>query len=143
MENSFGKFLKKAREQKKISMNSLAKKCGLSGAYISNLEAGIRTMPSVNVIMKFSEVLNVTFEELMFHAGYLRDQDTVYKEMIAQFRKAIEESKVIDISNLEGYQFKLDGRVLDFQDAQLVAQMIQMLIARQSAKDEIPPSDSN
>jgi XRE family transcriptional regulator len=46
-----------------MSSQDLAKKVGISNAYLSQLEHGVRLNPDSNVIMKIAKVLDLTHEE--------------------------------------------------------------------------------
>lgn len=59
MSNTFGNNLKKYRTEKKIGINELGRKIGVSGAYISALETGKKQNPSLDMIGKLSNALNI------------------------------------------------------------------------------------
>lgn len=57
--------LKKIRCQKKLTQNGLARKSGLSQSYINELENGKKVNPSVIVLAKLSDALDVALAELL------------------------------------------------------------------------------
>lgn len=59
MSNTFGDNLKKYRLEKKIGINELGRRIGVSGAYISALEAGRKQNPSLDIIEKLSNELDI------------------------------------------------------------------------------------
>lgn len=59
MSNTFGDNLKKYRREKKIGINELGRRVGVSGAYISALEAGRKQNPSLDIIEKLSNELDI------------------------------------------------------------------------------------
>ncbi|OPJ65753.1 helix-turn-helix transcriptional regulator [Clostridium chromiireducens] len=59
MSNTFGNNLKKYRIEKNIGINELGRKVGVSGAYISSLEAGKKQNPSLDIIDKLSSALDI------------------------------------------------------------------------------------
>jgi len=67
---NIGKYIKKIREEKELSINQLALYSNVSAAHISRIERGLRE-PSPEILKKISEVLKVPYEELMKVAGYL------------------------------------------------------------------------
>ncbi|WP_404459351.1 helix-turn-helix domain-containing protein [Sutcliffiella horikoshii] len=75
----FGEFLKTKREGKNLSMNKLGELSGVSAMYISHLESGKREKPSPEVLMKLSEGLEESYENLMVVAGYM-DADKQYEQ---------------------------------------------------------------
>ncbi|MCR8995955.1 helix-turn-helix domain-containing protein [Brevibacillus laterosporus] len=68
---SLGKYLKTKRKEKNLSMNKLGELTGITAMYISQLESGKRVKPSIEVLEKLSESLEVPYEDLMKAAGYI------------------------------------------------------------------------
>lgn len=64
LEDIFGELLKKLRQDKGLSQDKLAEKCGLHVNYISFLERGIN-QPSLKTIFLISEALELKPEELV------------------------------------------------------------------------------
>ena len=67
MENIFieiGSAIKKARKEKKLTMQDLSQQVGLSQSAISMIENGLR-QPSIQTLKKFSIALNVDFTSLI------------------------------------------------------------------------------
>ncbi|MDI9215982.1 helix-turn-helix domain-containing protein [Clostridium tertium] len=58
--------LKQRRKELEMSVYDLAKKTGISPAYISNLENGQKNNPSKDVMEKISISLGKTVSELFF-----------------------------------------------------------------------------
>jgi len=58
-EVAFGKVLKKLRNKKKLSQETLAHECSLDRTFISLLERGLR-QPSLTTILRISKALNVS-----------------------------------------------------------------------------------
>ena len=69
---NIGEFIKKLREERKLSINQLALYSGVSAAHISRIERGLRD-PSPEILKNFSG-FKVPYEDLMKIAGYL-DQE--------------------------------------------------------------------
>ena len=68
-----GKNLKKLREDNKISQSKLGEILGVSGAYIQQIEKGVKTNPSIDLIYKiasFFDVPPVTLLEYDFSDKY-------------------------------------------------------------------------
>ncbi|MBA4532558.1 helix-turn-helix domain-containing protein [Brevibacillus halotolerans] len=74
---SFGKYLKTKRKEKNLSMNKLGELTGITAMYISQLEGGKRVKPSIEILKKFSESLEIPYEDLMVAAGYIDPDDYV------------------------------------------------------------------
>jgi len=60
---AFGAKLRELREQKSISLRELAKKIGVSGAFLSDIELG-RRLPSEDKIELIAKEIQVPVEEL-------------------------------------------------------------------------------
>ena len=65
-----GKYIKKLREDKELSINQLALYSDVSAAHISRIERGLRE-PSPDILKKIAEALKISYENLMTVAGYL------------------------------------------------------------------------
>lgn len=84
----FGLYLKDLRERKGLTLIELAEKIGYSDAYISQVEKGRRkNPPTLELLKKLSEGLNVPYSELLKEAGY---EDIAegqrYKEIMDEIR---------------------------------------------------------
>lgn len=79
MNETFGAFLRRVREQKHISLRELAKKIGVSGAFLSDIELG-RRFPSADKIELLAKEIDVPLEELQ---GYdFRDEAEEIRKMM-------------------------------------------------------------
>jgi HTH-type transcriptional regulator, competence development regulator len=67
----FGDYLRKLREENKLSIRQLALYSKVSASYLSQIEKGIRGVPTPEILQKLSKPLKITYEELMEAAGYL------------------------------------------------------------------------
>ena len=60
---NFGQFISDLRIKHSMKSQELAERAGISQAYLSQLEHGVRVNPDPVVIMKIVKVLNLTQEE--------------------------------------------------------------------------------
>lgn len=74
---SLGKKLREMRLNKKWTLNELSMRAGLSISHISSLERGTRTKPSMVVVRKLANALEVPVHHL--HDESIGDQD-LYSE---------------------------------------------------------------
>ena len=58
-----GQKIKNIRLSKKLGLNETARKAGISGSYLSNIEKGIKTNPSTDTLQKIADVLEVSVNE--------------------------------------------------------------------------------
>ncbi|WKV08160.1 helix-turn-helix transcriptional regulator [Thermoanaerobacterium sp. CMT5567-10] len=82
---SIGEYIKKIREDRKLSINQLALYSNVSAAHISRIERGLRE-PSPEILKKISEVLDVPYEELMKIAGYLNDNINIPEDYVKKYK---------------------------------------------------------
>jgi len=61
--------LKKIREQKGLGVNELGRRTGLSSSYLSALERGVKTNPSMDFLEKIADALSVTVDRLTGEAA--------------------------------------------------------------------------
>ena len=78
-------------------MNKLGELTGITAMYISQLESGKRVKPSIEVLEKLSESLEVPYEDLMNAAGYI----TVDIKGFSDIREKYFDSGVLRISDEE------------------------------------------
>ena len=60
-----GERIKKCRKKRQLTLNHLATATGISKSYLSNIERGLQMNPSLNVLSKIAEHLDVKVEELL------------------------------------------------------------------------------
>jgi len=64
-----GERIKQARKDKGYTLAALGEKISLTHGYLSNIENGNR-QPSPEVLKSLSSVLNLSYSELLYEAGY-------------------------------------------------------------------------
>lgn len=62
-----GKKIKEIRKKKNYSQSDLAKAAGVTYAYISQIERGVRKNPSIKVLSKIANFLNVDLNEILIN----------------------------------------------------------------------------
>lgn len=60
-----GKNIKRIRENKKLGLNRTARKAGISGSYLSDIEKGKKQNPSMDTLKSISKALDTTIDELL------------------------------------------------------------------------------
>ncbi|WP_063795544.1 helix-turn-helix domain-containing protein [Paenibacillus sp. Soil750] len=71
--HNFGKYLKEQRKIRGLTLVALGKATDLSQPYLSQIENGKKGTPSPEILKKLEGPLGISYEELMFKAGYWRD----------------------------------------------------------------------
>lgn len=69
-----GKELRKTREEKGVSLETVANPAKISAAYLHKLERGVVNSPSPRVLARVALVLEVSYLRLMELAGYLDEE---------------------------------------------------------------------
>lgn len=72
---NFGKFLRKLRKERGLTIRQVETYSGVSNAYLSQVETGKRGIPSPEILEKLAPVLKVSYELLMEKAGYLKSSN--------------------------------------------------------------------
>jgi len=85
--NKFADNLKKARAGKNVSQDELAKKIGVHATHVSRYERGL-SAPSIDVVQKIAETLEVSIDELVFGSEALQVESKINdRELISLFSK--------------------------------------------------------
>lgn len=91
--------LKRIREERGISQEELAERCGMSKSQLSKLETGSQKNPHLETVVTISSALGVSMEELVFGTegpngmkymlaaieSLSKDKQKTVKELIAAF----------------------------------------------------------
>ncbi len=81
-----GEFIRRQRELGHLSLRQLADACGVSNAYLSQIERGLRT-PSSFVLKALAEGLELSSETLYAQAGILDPNDGEAGDTIDAIRR--------------------------------------------------------
>lgn len=76
---AFGTYLRRIREERNISLRELAKKIGVSGAFLSDIELG-RRFPSSDKIEALAREIGIPVEELQKYD--FRDEADAIRQMM-------------------------------------------------------------
>jgi transcriptional regulator with XRE-family HTH domain len=136
--NLNGKRIKEIRLSKKLGLNETAKKAGISGSYLSNIEKGIKTNPSTETLQKIAEVLNVSVEDF-FKEETAKPTDI---ELNKKDKKEIEDilkQTEQQLLSAEGLMF--DGKPASPETVEKIinAMRIGMELAKKEAKGKYTP----
>ena len=75
MQRQFAKYLKKLREDRHMSLRDVEKACGVSNAYVAQIESGNRPPPSPDILRRLARAYNVPVKYMMEQAGYLDEPE--------------------------------------------------------------------
>ncbi len=71
--DDLGQFIRKQREQAKLSLRNLSKLAGVSNPYLSQIERGLRN-PSAEILQAIAKALDLSAETLYVRAGILDER---------------------------------------------------------------------
>lgn len=71
--DELGEFIRKQREQAKLSLRNLSKLAGVSNPYLSQIERGLRN-PSAEILQAIAKALDLSAETLYVRAGILDER---------------------------------------------------------------------
>ncbi len=71
--DDLGAFIRKQREQAKLSLRNLSKLAGVSNPYLSQIERGLRN-PSAEILQAIAKALDLSSETLYVRAGILDER---------------------------------------------------------------------
>lgn len=77
--NELGQFIKSKRREQGLSLRELADLCGMSHSYIYCIEKGRDPKtkkpisPTIDALAKIARGLNISLDELLYNAGYLKN----------------------------------------------------------------------
>ena len=81
-----GEFIRRQRQLGHLSVRQLADVCGISNAYLSQIERGLRT-PSSFVLKALAEGLELSSETLYTQAGILDPSDGEASDVVEAIRQ--------------------------------------------------------
>lgn len=108
----FGQFISDLRMKHSMRSQDLAEKAGISKAYLSQLEHGVRLNPDADVVLKIAKALDLTKQEsaMLFDmyaeaTGQLSPDIAEYVKRNKLIQKALRYAHDVDVSNETWEQF--------------------------------------
>lgn len=68
---TFGAYLRMLRKSRGMTLKYVERKAGVSNAYLSQIERGLRNPPHAEILKRIAKVYDVPQEDLLHRAGYL------------------------------------------------------------------------
>lgn len=88
---SFGRYLKKLRENKGLSLRETARLSKMSGSYLSQLENGHNTNPKKDILMRLSSTLEVPYVDMLMQTEIMNiNKDILMKNLKGDENKITE-----------------------------------------------------
>ncbi|MCA1055138.1 helix-turn-helix domain-containing protein [Rossellomorea aquimaris] len=83
-----GDVLKHYRDVRGITINELSHLAGISKSYISSIERGIQKNPSIRVLQKLADTLEISLSQLL---EFRTEETVIDEEWLQLVQRAIEE----------------------------------------------------
>lgn len=123
MAEEFGNYLRQLRERKGLTINQLASLAGISGAQISRMENGLRGVPKPATLRKIAEATDVSYEELMGHAGYLTESEGSAEGTVPEWATSKDKRDFRQMLEDDG-ELMFDGIPLNKEDKQRIKDVL-------------------
>lgn len=72
-----------------LSIKQLSEKTGISVSYITEIEKGLRTKPTIDILDKYSKALNVNKSTIMFFQESFEKEQYTYQNMLFKILEKI------------------------------------------------------
>ena len=108
---TIGEYIRRQREQAKISLRQLAQAAGISNPYLSQIERGLRR-PSAEILQQIARGLRISAEALYVQAGILDDRpaDSAVRAAVLADPELSERQKQILLEIYESFRTESKGR---------------------------------
>lgn len=87
--STISNVLRLLRISNDLSIKQLSELTGISVSYITEIEKGVRTRPSIDIIDKYSKALNVSKTTIMFFQEEFDDKNYTYQKMLLEMLQKI------------------------------------------------------
>lgn len=109
--NALASYLRNVRKQRGLSLKRVEKYAGVSNAYLSQLERGLRNPPHPEILKKLAKVYEVPLTELLAAAGYVENAKGITRDQIEQaFQHVISDPKYRHGTRLKGSALSLEAK---------------------------------
>ena len=110
--NALASYLRNVRKQRGLSLKKVEKSAGVSNAYLSQLERGLRNPPHPDILKKLAKVYEVPLTELLAAAGYVEENEKgITRDQIEQaFQHVISDPKYRHGTRLRGSALSLEAK---------------------------------
>lgn len=130
MNEDFGKYLRRIRKSKNITLVQLAKKTGLSQPYLSQIENGKREIPKPDIVNKLCIALDDL--DLMSKAGYIKTikvgyMDEEFKKILQEENELRKKKDILYLLQNEEDNAYYNGQMLSKEDRKRVLTVLENL----------------
>ncbi len=109
--NALASYLRNVRKEQGLSLKKVEKLAGVSNAYLSQLERGLRNPPHPDILKKLAKVYEVPLSELLAAAGYVDEEKGTSRHQIERaFQHVISDPKYRHGTRLKGSALSLEAK---------------------------------
>ncbi len=109
--NALASYLRNVRKEQGLSLKKVEKLAGVSNAYLSQLERGLRNPPHPDILKKLAKVYEVPLSELLAAAGYVDEKKGTSRHQIERaFQHVISDPKYRHGTRLKGSALSLEAK---------------------------------
>jgi HTH-type transcriptional regulator, competence development regulator len=128
--NALASYLHNVRKERGLSLKKVEKAAGVSNAYLSQLERGLRNPPHPDILKKLARVYEVPLSELLAAAGYAEDEKGITRNQIEQaFQHVVTDPKYRHGTRLKSAALSLDAK-------QFIVEMYEKMTGRNLLGDK-------
>ncbi|WP_272867409.1 helix-turn-helix domain-containing protein [[Bacillus] enclensis] len=105
-----GEALKLYREERGMTINELSHLAGISKSYISSIERGLQKNPSIKVLQRLADTLDISLSQLL---EFTTESISIDEEWLHLVNKAMEEglTKKDFLEYIQFFKFKKENRI--------------------------------
>ncbi len=104
-------YLRNVRKERGLSLKKVEKIAGVSNAYLSQLERGLRNPPHPDILKKLAKVYEVPLSDLLAAAGYVEEEKGITRDQIeGAFLLVIGDPKYRHGTRLKGSALSLEAK---------------------------------
>lgn len=102
---NLGEYLKKLREEQRLSLRDVAARTGISVSYLTQIEHGRKKSPGPEILKKLTPLYDVPVRDLLKAAGYLEEPKPVLtdqEEVEMAFRYVMQDPRYKSGTRVQG-----------------------------------------
>lgn len=109
--NALAAYLRNVRKSRGLSLKKVEGLAGVSNAYLSQLERGLRNPPHPDILKRLAKVYEVPLNDLLSAAGYLEQEKGITRERIEQaYQHVISNPSYRHGTRLKGSALSVDAK---------------------------------
>jgi transcriptional regulator with XRE-family HTH domain len=127
---SFGRYMRRLRKSRGLTLKQVEAQARVSNAYISQIERGLRNPPHPDILNRLAKVYDVPHRELLIAAGYLQEDsaETAKRRQIEEAYKHV----ITDPTFKQGT--RLRGTQVSLETKRFIVEMYEKLTQRNLLK---------